>query len=340
MKHLLARKSLAFLPTPIIKLERLSKFLGGPSIYMKRDDQTGLALGGNKTRKLEFLLGDAIAKGCDTVITGGAEQSNHCRQTAAAAAMAGLECHLVLGGEVPDIPDGNYLLDALLGATAHWTGEFRKGEKIPEITEELTMQGKKVYMIPYGGSSPIGAAGYVVAMQEMDSQLRAMNLNISAMVFASSSGGTQAGMTVGGTMINFGGDIHGVKIDKEELGETPYLELLADLSNKTAELFNLDKIFNGSDFLVNNDYLGKGYGVISDLEREAIQLCARLEGILLDPVYTARAFGGLVDLIRQGNYTEKDNLLFWHTGGAPALFHYGKEVCCGPKIKDEIQQCK
>lgn len=324
--HTLPRKSLAFLPTPVMKLERLSQHLNGPAIFMKRDDQTGLGFGGNKTRKLEFLLGDAIARGCDTIITGGAEQSNHCRQSAAAAAMAGLECHLVLGGEAPKNPDGNYLLDTLLGATVHWTGAFRKGEMIPEISEELTRQGKKVYMIPYGGSSHIGAAGYVVAMQELEQQLESLDLNLTAMMFATSSGGTQAGMTVAGAMTGFAGDIHGIKIDKEELGEPPYKELLADLSTSTAKLFGLNKSFDRHDFMVNNDYLGDGYGVIGELEREAIQLCARLEGIFLDPVYTGRAFGGLVDLIRQGCYTGSDNVLFWHTGGTPALFHYGKEL--------------
>lgn len=322
----LPRKSLALLPTPIMKLERLSKYLGGPTIYMKRDDQTGLGFGGNKTRKLEFLFGEAIARGCDTVITGGAEQSNHCRQTAAAAAMAGMECHLVLGGEAPEIPDGNYLLDTLFDANIHWTGELRKGEKIPDITKELTQQGKKVYMIPYGGSNAVGAAGYVVAMTEVDIQLKEMGLDIAAMVFATSSGGTHAGMTVGASITGYKGDIYGIKIDKEAIKGTPYTELLKDLSNDTAQLFGVDRIFKSSDFIVNNDYLGDGYGVIGDLEREAIQLCARLEGILVDPVYTGRAFGGFMDVIQQGKYSREDNLLFWHTGGSPAIFHYGKEL--------------
>lgn len=316
-------KPLAFLPTPIIKLSRLSEVLDGPTIYMKRDDQTGLGLGGNKTRKLEYLFGDAIAKGCDTVITGGAEQSNHCRQTAAAAAMAGLECHLVLGGEEPEIPDGNYLLDTLFGAITHWTGEFRKGEKIPDITASLTAKGKKVYMIPYGGSNTIGAIGYVTAMTELAQQVTEMNLNLTATIFPTSSGGTHAGMMIGAKITNFTGQILGIKIDKEEITDIPYVDLLANLANDTAEQFDIHHRFLPSNFHVNTDYLGSGYGVVSELEKEAIKMCASLEGILVDPVYTGRAFGGMIDLIRKNIFNKEDNILFWHTGGTPALFHYG-----------------
>jgi len=163
----LPKKQLGFFPTPITGLKQLSKKLCGPRIFIKRDDLTGLAFGGNKTRKLEYFIGDALLKGCDTIITGGAEQSNHCRQTAAACATSGLECHLVLGGSEPEFPKGNFLLDKLFSAHVHWDGTFRKGEKIPQISEELSRLGKKPYIVPYGGSSEIGIVGFVEAVNEL-----------------------------------------------------------------------------------------------------------------------------------------------------------------------------
>ncbi len=178
-------------------LPALSRHIGGPAIVIKRDDQTGLALGGNKTRKLEYLLGDAIARGADVVVTGGAAQSNHCRQTAAAAAACGMGCHLALGGEAPEVMNGNLLLDELLGATIHWSGENRKGENIPEICRQLEGQGLQPYVIPYGGSNATGAIGYVEAMRELVLQLGSEMNAISHMVFASSSGGTHAGLLLG-----------------------------------------------------------------------------------------------------------------------------------------------
>lgn len=164
----IARESLGFFPTPLVALSKLSKKLDGPTIFMKRDDNTGLALGGNKTRKLEFIIGDALAKGADTIVTAGAAQSNHCRQTAAAAASLGLECHLVLGGKEPAQASGNLLLDKIFGCHIHWAGANRKGEDIPDIVEQLITQGKKPYVVPYGGSNELGALAFVEAYKELE----------------------------------------------------------------------------------------------------------------------------------------------------------------------------
>ena len=188
----------------------------GRALYIKRDDQTGLATGGNKTRKLEFLVGDALAQGCDTLVTGGAMQSNHCRQTAAAAAASGLECHLVLGGDAPREPGGNVLLDLLLGATIHWCGERTKGEDIPRIAESLRAAGRRPYVVPYGGSNPVGAAGFVAAAAELKEQAGTLGVRFTHIVFASSSGGTQAGLVVGNALLGLGADIVGIGIDKWE----------------------------------------------------------------------------------------------------------------------------
>jgi D-cysteine desulfhydrase len=322
----LPRKRLGFFPTPLATLDHLSERLGGPRILMKRDDQTGLASGGNKTRKLEFLIGEALSRGCDTVITGGAAQSNHCRQTAAAAAACGLKCHLVLGGKEPGFLDGNLLLDDLLGARIHWTGEFRKGEKIPEIVQVLESKGRKPYVIPYGGSNITGAIGFVEAVSELNKQLERQNTTVSHVIFASSSGGTQAGLIVGKSIFDHRFKLIGIGIDKGETGEGPFAEHVLKLTNATAKRLKLDAVFQLSDVVVREEFLGDGYGVVGDLERRAIRLTAETEGILLDPVYTGRAMGGLITMIEQGEFSKNDTVLFWHTGGMPALFSYAEEL--------------
>ena len=322
----MARKRLGFLPTPVVPLPALSKHLGGPAILMKRDDQTGLALGGNKTRKLEFLLGDALAQGADVVVTGGAAQSNHCRQTAAAAAVCGLGCHLALGGEEPPTLNGNLLLDRLLGATIHWCGDRRKGEDIPALCDRLRSGGRRPCVIPYGGSNAIGATGFVLAMRELALQLGPEAAGVSHVVFASSSGGTHAGLMVGKVLFNLGAQVVGINIDKDETGELSLREHILHLAGATAALLGLNRSFTVADLILRDDYVGAGYGVIGEREREAIFLTARLEGILLDPVYTGRAMGGLIDLIRQGEIGPRDTVLFWHTGGSPALFAQAGEL--------------
>ena len=329
----LHRRTLGFFPTPFMPLPALSRHFGGPAIVIKRDDQTGLALGGNKTRKLEYLMGDAIARGADVVVTGGAAQSNHCRQTAAAAAACGMGCHLALGGEELEEVNGNLLLDRLLGAELHWCGEHRKGEDIPEICRRLGERGLTPYVIPYGGSNGIGAIGYAEAVRELALQLGPEAGAISHMVFASSSGGTHAGLLLGKRMYGVAAEVVGICIDKGEAGEELLGEHILQLAGQAADRLGLSQAFSHADLILLDEYTGGGYGVIGDAEREAISLCARLEGILLDPVYTGRAMAGLIDLIRRREFGAGDTVLFWHTGGSPALFASpGELVGCSQQI--------
>jgi len=317
---------LGYLPTPLVELRRLSKWLGGPAIFMKRDDLTGLGLGGNKIRKLEFLLGEAIQQNCETVITGGAVQSNHCRQTAASAASVGLSCHLALGGTKPENPNGNLLLDYLFGAIIHWCGEKRKGEELPEISAQLRSEGHKTYIIPYGGSNPVGALGFVTAVAEVKEQLIAKSITIDSIVFPSSSGGTHAGMVVGVDLYELKTKVIGIGIDQKDVTDNTYESELANLANLLADKLGIGFKYEAQNFHVRKQYYGKGYGVMGDLEREAITIMAKYEGILLDPVYSGRAMGGLIDMIRKKEFSSNENVLFWHTGGTPALFDYAREL--------------
>jgi D-cysteine desulfhydrase len=282
-------------------------------LLVKRDDQTGLAFGGNKTRKLEFLVAEAQAQGADTLITAGALQSNHCRQTAAAAAKFGFECILVLVGQPPAQASANLLLDQLFGAQIVWTEKSRRDTVLQETFEKVTAQGKKSYLVPYGGSSPIGALGYVFAMEEFVGQ----KVKADWMVFASSSGGTQAGLMLGARSFGYAGKVLGISVDE------PQRDLqvrVAKLACEISERLGRQVEFSADEVLVNADYCAAGYGVLTGAEREAIQLFAEYEGLLLDPVYTGRAAAGLIDLIRKGFFKKDETVLFWHTGGQPALF--------------------
>ena len=315
-----ARERLAHLPTPLEKLERLSKHLGGPEIYIKRDDQTGLATGGNKTRKLEFLVADALAQECDHLITTGSTQSNHCRQTAAAAAKCGLGCSLVLRGSEPAQIQGNLLLSKLLGAHFYWTGDRLRQEVMAEVFSEQQAMGHKPYIIPLGGSNVMGATSYVLAMKELTEQLAEASINIDFIVFASSSGGTQAGIVLGAELYGFRGQVLGISIDHP----ADELKMQASaLATATATHLGMSTVSIAHRVDVNDDYLGDGYAFVGETEREAIQMVGQMEGILLDPVYTGRAMGGLIDLIRWGAFTRGQSVLFWHTGGNAALpaFH-------------------
>ena len=327
----LSRKSLGFFPTPIVRLPKLSKELGGPRLLMKRDDQTGLALGGNKTRKLEFLIAEALEQNCDCVVTAGAAQSNHCRQTAAAATTSELECHLVLGGEPKEEPNGNLLLDYLFGATIHWDEEGRKGESIPRVIKALKDAGKKPYVIPYGGSSTTGAAAYVEAMREVKEQLKSMSEQVDRVVFASSSGGTQAGFTVGKTIHNLSFQLIGIEIDKGEAGEGTFGDHVCSLANQLAERLEIERSYTvEKDFTLRKEFLGGGYRVVGELERKAIRLTAHKEGILLDPIYTGRSMGALMTMIENKEFSRDETILFWHTGGTPALFDYVSDLILVP----------
>ncbi len=320
------RVELAFLPTPVHDLSALSRKLGGPRLLIKRDDQTGLATGGNKTRKLEFLIADALKQGADTVITAGAPQSNHCRQTAAAAARCGLNCELVLGGPKPELPNGNLLLDVFFGAGLNFTEKSKRNETMQAVADGLKTQGKSPYIIPVGGSNAIGALGYVDALRETVEQLNGLNLSVDRIVFATSSGGTQAGLALGAKLLKFESQILGISIDQEKLDGRPYQVELVQIANECSELLSQKHAFEIEDFDINYDYLGQGYGIVGDLERDAVSVLAQTEGILLDPVYAGRAFGALLNLISKGEINADETVLFWHTGGSSALFAYAEDM--------------
>ncbi|HCY85522.1 MAG TPA: D-cysteine desulfhydrase family protein [Desulfobacteraceae bacterium] len=322
----LPRFPLCELPTPVHHLKSFSALVGGPSIYMKRDELTSLAMGGNKTRKLEFLVGEALAQGKDTLVTAGGIQSNHCRLTAAAAARAGLSCHLVLNGDPPETPNGNLLLDRILGAQLHYCHRKDRDTTLYRVAKALEQKGSKPYVIPVGGSNSVGAVGYVKAMLELSAQLREMNIRPDAIVFPTSSGGTQAGLTLGAKLAGFDGRLLGMSIDQTKTGDDPFAPVLTDIANAAAKRLESDLIFTEEDFGLNCDYLGAGYAVPGDLEFNAIRDLARSEGILLGPVYTARAMGGLMDLIRKGVFKRNHTVVFWHTGGSPELFAWADQI--------------
>lgn len=308
-----SRLTFAHLPTPVETLPQLSAALQGPHLLVKRDDQTGLAFGGNKTRKLEYLLAEAQEEGAETLISAGAVQSNHCRQTVAAAAKFGMDCILVLFGDPPEPPDGNHLLHVLLGADIVYTERENIDTRLEEVYQQAQSEGRKPYLIPYGGSNPTGAQGYVNAMLELSKQ----NVNPDWIVFPSSSGGTQAGMLIGAKMSGFDGKILGISVDQPA---DVLSTRVATLATETAEYIGKDWVFTPSDVLVNDNYTGRGYAVMGDQEIQAIQLFAQKEALLLDPVYTGRAAAGLIDLIHKGFFKSSETVLFWHTGGGPALF--------------------
>ena len=318
----LPRFHLAYLPTPLEFLPRLSRELG-PRIYVKRDDQTGLAGGGNKTRKLEFLVADALAQKADVLITVGAVQSNHCRQTAAAAAKAGLRCLLVLRGDEPKETTGNLLLDHLLGAKVLWAGKRSREEVMAEVADEERAAGRKPYPVPLGGSTPLGAAAYALAMEELKAQMEAQTLNFDRILFASSSGGTHAGLVVGQQITGFRGEVLGVSVDEDRETLT---STVARIATGTASLLGQPRAYAPQDISANVDYLGAGYAIMGEPEREAIELFAQTEGVLVDPVYTGRAAAGMIDLIRRGVIRIGETILFWHTGGTPALYAYEEQL--------------
>ena len=308
------RVHFAHLPTRIEELPRLSEHLQGPRIFVKRDDQTGLAFGGNKTRKLEFLVAEALEQGAKTLITGGALQSNHCCQTAAAAARFGLDCILVLNGEMPDQPTANLLLDQMFGAEIVTIKDRAlRDQTLQQTYEKALAAGRRPYLVWYGGSNPTGALGYAFAMKEFLEQ----SVPADWIVFGTSSGGTHAGLVLGQRLFGYNGKVLGISIDEpEEWLKTRVSELASDASERLGERID----FSPEDVLANEEFCKAGYGVLTDAEREAVRLFARHEGLLLDPVYTGRAAAGTIDLIRKGFFKKEETVLFWHTGGQPALF--------------------
>jgi L-cysteate sulfo-lyase len=319
-----ARARFCHLPTPLEPLERLSAHLGGPRILVKRDDATGLAFGGNKTRKLEFLIGAAQADGADTLLTAGGVQSNHCRQTAAAAARQGLLCALVLQRRVAwNHPDyergGNVLLDRLAGAELHLVErDAELAAELERVAGAARASGRRPFVIPVGGSTPVGALGYVAAGLELLAQAEAMGRPIDAILHASGSGGTQAGLLVALEALGAGIPVIGISVSEPqaELAAT-----VAELARRTAALLGTAAPPRAA-VEVQDGYVGADYGQPTAGMREAVGLCARLEGLFLDPVYTGKAMAGLIDLVRRRRFAPDQTVVFIHTGGTPALFPY------------------
>ncbi len=320
-----ARVSLAHLPTPLEHLPRLSKHLGGPDIFVKRDDCTGLATGGNKTRKLEFSMGEALQQGADTIITVGAVQSNHVRQTAAAACKLGLACEVMLEHRVQDPSDtyrnsGNVFLDRLFGANLR---EYPAGadfdSAMEEVAAEIRGQGGKPYWVPGGASNAVGALGYVGCGIELLSQLKEQDLSIDHIVSATGSAGTHAGLAVG--LRGSGSDlpILGIGVNAPQAAQE---EKVYKLAATTAELVGEPGCVSRSDIVADCNYVGSGYGEHTESMNEAILMLARLEGLLFDPVYSGKALAGLIDHIRQGRFTKGQRIVFLHTGGSVGLFAY------------------
>ena len=326
----LPRIRLGTLPTPLEELPRLTQALGGPRLFIKRDDETGLAGGGNKTRKLEFSVAEALRQGADTLITVGGVQSNHCRQTAAAAARCGLRCILVLRGYPPAAWNGNLLLDALLGARVLFSGDRTREDVAAEVARAEEAAGHRPCLIPVGASNEIGAVGFVAAIEELDQQLKERRLPVDRVVFASSSFGTQAGLCVGARAIGFPGQIAAIAID---CSRAELQAQVAALAGGTARRLGLPLTVTPEEVVAYDGYLGAGYAIMGEPEREAISLMARTEGILLDPVYTGRAMAGLIDLVRRGEFGKRETIVFWHTGGSAALFAYAGELLAGANAR-------
>ena len=315
--------------TPIEKLARLSNELGGPTLYMKRDDLLGLAGGGNKTRKLEFLVADALACGADTLITCGAVQSNHCRLTLAAAVKEGLKCRLVLeervAGSYNPEAGGNNFLYRLLGVEKIKVvpGGSDMAAAMQQVADELAAEGRKAYIIPGGGSNPIGATGYVACAEEILGQLFEQALKMDHVVCASGSTGTHAGLVTGFYGNNSNIPVIGINVSRKKQQQE---EMVYRLVKQTAAHVGIDAVIPQDAVLCFDEYVGPGYSRPTPQMAEAVRLLARLEGILMDPVYTGKAMAGLIDLVRKGYFKKEENILFVHTGGSPALYVYMKDI--------------
>jgi len=325
------RVDLAFLPTPFKKAEKLTDLLGGPNIFFKRDDLTGLAFGGNKTRKLEFVMADALEKNADVVITIGGLQSNWARQTAAAAKKLGMEVILLLNGKEPKEYQGNLLLDRILGCDIRfrpYTDEEEQKEEAGEtpitgeIAEEVKKEGKIPYIAPIGAPNPLGNLGYINAIKELKDQSEKSGIDIDYIVLATGTGGTQAGVELGVRLFEINAKAYGISASRHI---RPKSEEIADLCNQTLDFFDLEcPRFSSGEITMNYDYIGEGYAIPTLGCIEAIRTTAQTEGIILDPVYTGKAMAGLTDLIKKGKFKKDDNVVFLHTGGGPANFAYSK----------------
>ena len=319
------RVRLGHLPTPLEYLPNLTRELDGPEIWVKRDDCTGLATGGNKTRKLEFLMAEARDQGADIVLTLGATQSNHARQTAAAAARLGMDCHILLENRTgkKDVDynySGNVLLDLIHGATIErHPATSDMNTLMEQAAERFRADGRNAYTIPGGGSNPTGALGYANAALELLVQANQQGLRIDHVVHATGSAGTQAGLVTGLAATNSGIPVYGISVRaaKEAQEQNVY-----KLACQTAEKLGCPGVVREDHVIANSDYVGEGYGFPAADTIEAIEMLARYEGILLDPVYSGKGMAGLIDLCRKGLFRKEQNIVFIHTGGSVALFGY------------------
>jgi len=319
------RLRFAHLPTPIEPMENLSRLLGGPKLWIKRDDCTGLATGGNKTRKLEYLMGDAIEKKADVLITQGATQSNHARQTAAIAARMGMACEILLenrtGSKDRDyLVSGNVIMDRLFGANLRdYPAGTDMNAAMQTVADELKAKGKTPYIIPGGGSNAIGALGYVGCALEILAQASDMGLKLDHVLHATGSTGTQAGLVAGFAGARTGIPVYGVSVRAPRPAQEANVYKLVEA---TAEHLGIKGAIGKESVVANSDYVGDGYGVPTEGMYEAMRLFARTEGLVLDPVYTGKGAAGLIDLCRKGHFKPSDNVLFIHTGGQVGLFGY------------------
>lgn len=313
----LDRENISLLPTPFYRLDTLSELLER-DIYIKRDDLTGFAFGGNKTRKFDFLMADALEKGCDTIIGIGANQSNFCRILSGVGARYGLAVHLILNGTEPKIATGNLLLDHLFGATVHHidtTDPEERLQKAVEVRKQLEYAGRRVYFLPPGGSTTRGAMGYIAGWGELMDDFENHQLRVTKIFHASSSAGTQAGLVAGQAISGWQGQIIGISVDapKAELEKNVYT-----LAQSAGDFLNVHVT---RDLVIADDrYVGSGYGKQTDQAEEAIELFARREGVLLDHVYTGKAAAGLIDYCRSGKIAPAETVVFLHTGGNIQLF--------------------
>ena len=323
------RIKLAHLPTPLEYLPRLTEYLGGPSIYVKRDDCTGLASGGNKTRKLEFLMADALAQNADTIITQGAVQSNHARQTAAAAARLGLDCELLFENRIREpnhiyLNSGNVFLDRLFGAGIHHhPGGTDMNAAMEELATSLRNEGRKPYVIPGGGSNRIGALGYVDCAMELLQQANQQQLKVDCVLHATGSAGTQAGLVAGLRATHANIPVLGIGVNAAREAQE---EKVYQLAVETAEHIGAGGCVRREDIVANCDYVGPGYGIPTPGMRAALLLLARLEGLLFDPVYSGKGLAGMIDLVEKGEFRAGQNIVFIHTGGSAGLFGYLEEI--------------
>ncbi|MCL0059728.1 D-cysteine desulfhydrase family protein [Dehalococcoidia bacterium] len=326
----LPRVALGHWPTPLHELPHLSAALGGPRIFVKRDDLSGLALGGNKCRKLEYVLADALKNGVDTLITSGSSQSNHALQTAAAARKLGMEAYLVLVKGMHVETQGNLLLQNILNSTVNIVEVADPSEmfttmprKMNELADELRSKGRTPLVIPAGAEFPLGTVGWVDAAEEIGRQLKDQEIDAQYVVLAHSGGGTQAGLVLGFKQLKLPLNVVGISTMYQK---SAAVNEVVTLANDTARLLGFDVTITPDEVTLYDDYIGEGYGIPTEGCIEAIRLVAQTEAIFLDPVYSAKAMAGFVDLIRKGEFTSKDTVLFIHTGGVPALFAYHQEL--------------